>query len=209
METWPSLVTYLEDTGLPHKVTSTTGGGHATGSYHYAGQAIDSAGPIPSYGSPELIAIQRSWLPIGNELAELIGPDFTACIKNGRAHAYDAATIEAHQNHVHTAATHNVAHPNPATDEQRKAAMITTALVTHPSWPGYLEVQEDGGVFAFDAPFYGSVPGLEGHAELHGLDRIISAGPSPSGQGYWLMSANGNIFAFGDARWLGNRDAPA
>ncbi|HEV7535724.1 MAG TPA: hypothetical protein VGP90_08830, partial [Acidimicrobiia bacterium] len=205
METYPSLITYLEDTGLPHKITSTTGGGHSPTSYHYQGQAVDAAGPIPSVASPELIAIQRSWLLIAEELAELIGPDPDACLKNGHFIRYDPDTMDAHQNHVHTAATVNVTHPDPAPPERKKAALIVTALITHPTWPGYLEVQEDGGVFAFDAPFYGSIPGLAGQNDLHGLDRIISAGPSPTGQGYWLMSANGNVYAFGDAEYLGGR----
>lgn len=205
-ETWPSLVTYLEDTGLPHRVTSTTGGGHTAGSYHYQGQAIDAAGPVPSYSSPELVAIQHSWLDVADQLAELIGPDPDLCVKYGVLHRYSSGTMEDHQDHVHTAATVNVTHSHPASDDERRAALITTALLSHPSWDGYVEVQEDGGVFAFDAPFYGSVPGLEGQPALHGMDRIIAAAVTPTGEGYWLMSANGNIYAFGDAPYLGARD---
>lgn len=204
METYLSLITYVEDTGLAHRITSTTGGGHAAGSYHYSGQAIDAADIIPSVTSPELVALQHSWLPVVDQLAELIGPDPSACIKNGRFYDYDADTMNAHQNHVHTASTVNVTHPDPASDTQRRAALITTALMTHPTWHGYLEVQEDGGVFAFDAPFYGSVPGLG--LELHGIARIIDASPTASGEGYWLMSADGSIYSFGDAPYLGGRD---
>lgn len=197
-ETWPSLVAYLEATGLPHRVTSTTGGKHSTNSWHYSGNAIDAAGPIPSEDSPELLAIQHSWLPVADQLKELIGPDPDACVKNGHLHEYDLETLEAHRNHVHTASTVNVVHPEPL-----EAVMVMTAMLTHPAWgDGYLLIQEDGGVFAYgDAPYLGSVPALE--IRLTGLERIISGGPAPDGGGYWLMGGNGAVYAFGSAKYCG------
>lgn len=85
--------------------------------------------------------------------------------------------------------------------------MVITALVTHPTWDGYLQVQEDGGVFAYGkAPFLGSVPGLG--VALHGLGRIIDAQATTSGAGYWLMGADGAIYSFGDAQYHGGHNAP-
>lgn len=212
METYPSLIQYLEDTGLAHRITSTTGGGHASGSYHYAGQAIDAADIIPSANTPELVAIQHSWLAVEHQLAELIGPDPDACVKNGKRYRYGADTMADHGDHIHTASTVKVTHPEPASDERKKAALIVTALLSHPTWNGYLEVQEDGGVFSFGAPLppepY-SIPGLGG-PPLSGMDRIIDAAVTATGQGYWLMGANGNVYSFGDARYYGGRqDLPS
>lgn len=34
-------------------------------------------------------------------------------------------------------------------------------------------------------------------------DPIVCIAPSPSGGGYWLVSASGNVFAFGDAKYYG------
>lgn len=58
---------------------------------------------------------------------------------------------------------------------------------------GYIVVGQDGGVFTYDATFYGSLGGLT-------LESPIVAGAwTLSGNGYLLMSADGAVFAFGDA----------
>jgi hypothetical protein len=44
---------------------------------------------------------------------------------------------------------------------------------------GYWEVAADGGVFGFDAPFYGSRAGL-------GADRFFAIVPGPGSAGYLL-----------------------
>jgi hypothetical protein len=54
-------------------------------------------------------------------------------------------------------------------------------------------VGADGGVFAFgDAPFVGAPAGQLRSPAIH-LE------PTPSGKGYWVLSAAGEVFAFGDA----------
>lgn len=64
---------------------------------------------------------------------------------------------------------------------------------------GYIVVQtQDGGVFAYEnAPFYGSRPG-SGAA-----GKTVSAAWTPSGFGYWLLSEEGNVYAYGDAQFKG------
>jgi N-acetylmuramoyl-L-alanine amidase len=37
---------------------------------------------------------------------------------------------------------------------------------------------------------------------------IIAFAPTPSGNGYWFVTADGGVFAFGDARFFGRIDAP-
>jgi hypothetical protein len=54
-------------------------------------------------------------------------------------------------------------------------------------------------MFAFgDATFHGSMGGI------HLSQPVVGMAPTPSGQGYWLVAADGGIFAFGDAAFHGS-----
>ena len=75
--------------------------------------------------------------------------------------------------------------------------VVTTAAVA-PSSSGYVLAASDGGVFAFGAPFLGSLGGTRLHAPIEGVAE------SPSTGGYWLVAADGGVFAFGDAPFLGS-----
>jgi hypothetical protein len=75
---------------------------------------------------------------------------------------------------------------------------------------GYWLVASDGGVFAFgDAGFYGSLPGL-GLAPAGTVGRpalaapIVGIVPSSNGGGYFMVGADGGVFAFGDAQFAGS-----
>jgi len=97
----------MSRSGLPYRVTSTTGGQHSQASYHYKGQAIDVAGPRPGVDTPEMAAIaQYLYRNYGNGLAELIyaGPGGIG-LKNGRPFNYSNGILQSHRNHVHVAAT--------------------------------------------------------------------------------------------------------
>jgi hypothetical protein len=66
---------------------------------------------------------------------------------------------------------------------------------------GYWLVGSDGGVFAFNAPFVGSLPGLGFHPAGAGLPNsldqpIVGIVPSANGQGYYMVAADGGVFAF-------------
>jgi hypothetical protein len=75
---------------------------------------------------------------------------------------------------------------------------------------GYWLVASDGGVFSFgDARFYGSVPGLglspDDSPVLPRLNApIVGMIPTTDGRGYFLVGADGGIFAFGDAKFEGS-----
>jgi hypothetical protein len=104
--TWPAMKAIMERSGVDFQVTSTTGGKHAPGSYHYKGQAIDFDDfSSPRTDTPGLMAIYR-WIRdhFGSASSELIysGPGATP-IKNGAPYAYNAETLAAHHNHVHWA----------------------------------------------------------------------------------------------------------
>ena len=75
---------------------------------------------------------------------------------------------------------------------------------------GYWLVASDGGIFAFgDAGFYGSIPGAGLHPAGSGLPHSLNAPivgmvPSSDGGGYFMVSSDGGVFAFGDAGFAGS-----
>lgn len=80
-------------------ITSTTGGTHAPGSYHYFGRAIDFGSSSVS-NSPEKRAQAAISRKIGNrKIAELFGPK-NYWVKNGVRHS---GTFPGHHDHLHCA----------------------------------------------------------------------------------------------------------
>jgi ribosomal protein L24E len=81
-------------------------------------------------------------------------------------------------------------------------------IVPTPSGNGYWLVAKDGGIFDFgSAPFLGStytygITGLSGKRPLNAP--IVGAIASPSGQGYYMVAADGGVFNFGDAKFTGS-----
>jgi photosystem II stability/assembly factor-like uncharacterized protein len=64
-------------------------------------------------------------------------------------------------------------------------------------YEGYWIVASDGGVFTFDAPFHGSAVGQ--------IDSpAVEIEPTPTGAGYWIVTATGKVLAFGDAKFQGD-----
>jgi hypothetical protein len=76
---------------------------------------------------------------------------------------------------------------------------------------GYWLVASDGGIFTFgDAGFFGSLPGM-GYAPAQSAGNgkklnapIVGMVPSFDGGGYFLVGADGGVFAFGDAKFEGS-----
>jgi len=83
-----------------------------------------------------------------------------------------------------------------------------TAIVSTPTGNGYWLIAKDGGVFDFgNAPFLGSTYtyGLTGLSGSKPLDApVIGAIATPSGQGYYMVAADGGVFDFGDAHFEGS-----
>ena len=63
---------------------------------------------------------------------------------------------------------------------------------------GYFMVASDGGVFAYDAPFYGSA----GNIRL--TKPVVGMMATTSGGGYRLTAADGGIFSYGSAPFYGS-----
>ena len=73
----------------------------------------------------------------------------------------------------------------------------TVGMADDPATGGYSLVAADGGIFAFDAPFYGSMGGQPLN------EPIVGMAEDPATGGYWLVAADGGIFAF-DAPFYGS-----
>ncbi|MHB8221182.1 MAG: hypothetical protein ACYDHU_12820, partial [Acidimicrobiales bacterium] len=56
----------------------------------------------------------------------------------------------------------------------------------------------DGVIFAFDAPFFGSMGGKHLNAPIVGMTA------TRDGKGYWFVASDGGIFAYGDAAFHGS-----
>jgi N-acetylmuramoyl-L-alanine amidase len=75
---------------------------------------------------------------------------------------------------------------------------LVVGVATDTTTGGYWMVASNGGVFSFDAPFYGSAGALP-------LVRpIVGTASTPDGGGYWLVASDGGIFAYGDAGFYGS-----
>jgi hypothetical protein len=75
---------------------------------------------------------------------------------------------------------------------------------------GYWLDASDGGVFSFgDSQFYGSIPGLglnpAGSGHPNSLNApVVGMVPSRDQGGYFMVAADGGVFAFGDAHFAGS-----
>jgi peptidoglycan hydrolase-like protein with peptidoglycan-binding domain len=107
--------------------------------------------------------------------------------------ASPAAAANAHDQEVYAfgsatwrGSTNNMALVRPI------VAMATTA-----DGKGYWMVAEDGGIFSFNAPFFGALAGWPLAQPVVGMTA------TPSGGGYWIVTADGSVFPFGDAKSYG------
>jgi hypothetical protein len=71
------------------------------------------------------------------------------------------------------------------------------AMATHPGG-GYYLVAGDGGIFAYGAPYFGSMGGRQLNKPMVGV------AATPTGKGYWTVASDGGIFCFGDAPFFGS-----
>ncbi|HEY2214357.1 MAG TPA: hypothetical protein VGH31_04810, partial [Acidimicrobiales bacterium] len=72
------------------------------------------------------------------------------------------------------------------------------SITVDPSTGGYWLLAKDGGVFTFNAPFFGSTGGMKLAQPVVGLV------PSANGLGYLLFAADGGIFNFGNSVFKGS-----
>ena len=81
-------------------------------------------------------------------------------------------------------------------------------IATHPSGQGYWLVNDGGDVFAFgEADHLGDFigdPGVPGSGVPGDHAAVVDIVATESGNGYWLVAADGGVFAFGDAPFHGS-----
>jgi hypothetical protein len=79
---------------------------------------------------------------------------------------------------------------------------IATSVLPPPTaQQGYWLVARDGGIFAYNRPFFGST----GNITLN--KPIVGMATTNDQRGYWMVGADGGIFAFGDAAYVGSLPA--
>ena len=71
-------------------------------------------------------------------------------------------------------------------------------IAADPATGGYWEVGSDGGVFSYNAPFFGST------GSIHLNKPIVGMEASPNGQGYRFVASDGGIFSYGQAPFDGS-----
>lgn len=97
-------------------------------------------------------------------------------------------------------------------------ALVMDAPVSFASTPssGYWLVGRDGGVFAFgSAMYYGSLPGtpptpgcFPGAAHCGPVLPVVAMASTADGGGYWLVTAIGQVFPYGNAMSYGSIPGP-
>ncbi len=71
-------------------------------------------------------------------------------------------------------------------------------MAVDPATRGYWLVASDGGIFSFNAPFFGSTGAIR-------LNKpIVGMAPTENGGGYWLVASDGGVFTFGNAPFFGS-----
>ena len=74
-------------------------------------------------------------------------------------------------------------------------------MATVPNGDGYWLTGTDGGIFAFNADFFGSMGGVR-------LNRpIVGMAGTPDGEGYYQVASDGGIFSWGSATFHGSTGA--
>lgn len=182
-----AIIDLAESSGLPYRVTSTTDGNHTKGSYHFAagtggeGLAVDFAGVTPGVTpttDAQMLDLYRLFRLVAGQLAELIysGSNVTEGIKNGQV--------------VHGPSFYGPLVWGDHRDHVHVAVKAGTFLLplSHP-----IGTLSEEGRMAADDP---NRPNVNAP--------IVGIASTPTGAGYWLVAADGGVFAFGDAKYLGN-----
>ena len=68
---------------------------------------------------------------------------------------------------------------------------------------GYLYVGLDGGAFTHNVGFFGSIRSLLPHIAVEHLPQAVRIRMTDSGQGYFILTEDGQVIPFGDAVNLG------
>lgn len=183
-----AIIDYAESTGLRYRVTDISGPGHAPNSYHYAkgtdgvGLAVDFGGVIPGVNpdtARQMADMYRALLDVAPQLAELIHAGSGISIAVKNGRRVDGASFYGPVTWADHRDHVHVAVP--------RGVFLSPVTVTPTPYHEGAEMP--------DGPPEASAP-------------IIFFVPTPSGQGYWIVTADGAVYAFGDATFHGRIKAP-
>lgn len=198
-----AIADYMAASGVPYRITSTTGGTHIPTSRHYQGLAVDFGGPTPTRDSPALMAIFNALAAVEGQLYELIYARAPYNIKRGRRVALYCQAI--HHDHVHVSVDRGVRITwpgRPATQPIQGGADIVTpefdpplarfvAWLNCPAGGGW-GLSADGAIYALGgAPYLGAA---------NGKDYFVgrsAARLEPHGDGYRVISSSGESYGPG------------
>jgi hypothetical protein len=93
---------------------------------------------------------------------------------------------------------HFLDHPSFLVTDPHAPIVGLGAVPNQANADSYYFAAADGGVFTVNAPFYGSAAGLSLDAP------VVAMALTPDDGGYWLVGADGGVFAFGDAQYYGS-----
>jgi hypothetical protein len=85
-----------------------------------------------------------------------------------------------------------------STEQLKSQTAPIVGMASSANGRGYWLAAADGGVFAFGAPFYGSI------RRQHLAQPVVGITATPGGRGYWLVARDGGVFGFGNARYYGS-----
>lgn len=184
-----AIIDFVEATGLPYRVTDVNGPGHAKGSYHYAkgtdgtGLAVDFAGVTPGVNTVTAAQMFELW-----RMFRLIAPQLAELIYSGSG----------------------------VTQAVKDGRMVDGASFYGPAtWPDHRDhVHVAVPRRTFLAPLSHPLSTLEATVAdnpdiPNAAAPVVAFQATPTGEGYWLVTADGAVYAFGDARYLGRVEAPA
>jgi hypothetical protein len=119
----------------------------------------------------------------------------TTTVRPAPHRAFVVAELRAHDTIVYAFGS---VPPRASTANLRRQTAPIVGMASTPDGRGYWLAAADGGVFAFGAPFYGSVY----RSQL--AQPIVGITATPNGRGYWLVARDGGVFGFGNARYYGS-----
>lgn len=185
-----SIIDYVAACRVPYRVTDVYGPGHAKGSYHYQagtggkGLAVDFGGVTPGVNpttAAQMASIYRCLLTVAGRLAELI---YSGLDVDGRPVI---------------AAVHN-------------GRRVDGASFFGPAvWRDHFDhvhVAVTRGTFLAD-PLEVKGDVMAEQTDVHRAQApVVAFQLTPTGNGYYIVTADGEVFAFGDAQYLGRVDSP-
>jgi len=177
-----SIIAFVEASGLPHRVTDVNGPGHATGSYHYAkgtggvGLAVDFAGVVPGVTPTSANQMLAVYRALLGVASQLAE----------LIHAGPGVTVAVKNGRRVDGPTFY------------RSVWADHANHVHVAVPRGVFLSHPVGTLGMEA----AVPDDPNRPDVNAP--IVGMAATPTGKGYWLVAADGGVFAFGDATYLGN-----